>query len=217
MSPKSSTSWTFNCSEDKPEKFVSQHHHHTFVHSDCCLIIIIKSKEAKQSKQANKQTNKQTNKQASKQQAIKVIAKQLRNFKRKPRIKMALNSWSKLKRGTTSAEAISKVQDVQDSLNSTNVETLSRITRHHHPPTGYLQATGHFPSAVSIQQLRLLVSKIVTEVLSPPGHSSVQRTSQPGLSYSPSGLKQRSMESKARKSEASKQTVFIKTKKQNGV
>ena len=129
---------------------------------------------------------------------------------------MALNSWSKLKRGTTSTEAISKVQDVQDSLNSTNVETLSRITRHHHPPTGYLQATGHFPSAVSIQQLRLLVSKIVTEVLSPPGHSSVQRTSQPGLSYSPSGLKQRSMESKARKSEASKQTVFMKTKKQNG-
>ena len=107
---------------------------------------------------------------------------------------MALNSWSKLRRGTTSAEAISKVQDVQDSLDSTNVETLSRITRHHHPPTGYLQATGHFPSAVSIQQLRLLVSKIVTEVLSPPGHSSVQRTSQPGLSYSPSGLKQRSME-----------------------
>ena len=74
---------------------------------------------------------------------------------------MALNSWSKLKRGTTSAEAISKVQDVQDSLNSTNVETLSRITRHHHPPTGYLQATGHFPSAVSIQQLRLLISKIM--------------------------------------------------------
>ena len=52
-----------------------------------------------------------------------------------------------------------------------------------------LQSTLHY-----IQQLRLLVSKIVTEVLSPPGHSSVQRTSQPGLSYSPSGLKQRSME-----------------------
>ena len=74
---------------------------------------------------------------------------------------MALNSWSKLRRGTTSAEAISKVQDVQDSLDSTNVETLSRITRHHHPPTGYLQATGQFHIAVSIRQLRLVNMKIM--------------------------------------------------------
>ena len=73
---------------------------------------------------------------------------------------MALNCWSKLRRGTTSAETIPEVQDVQDCLNTTDVGTLSRITRHHHPPTGYLQA-GQFHSAVRIQQLRLLIMKII--------------------------------------------------------
>ena len=56
---------------------------------------------------------------------------------------MVLNWWSKLRsgRGTTSAKAIPKVQDVQDSLNITGVGTLSRATRHHHPLNGYSQAT----------------------------------------------------------------------------
>ena len=74
---------------------------------------------------------------------------------------MALNCWSKPRRGTTSAETIPKVQDVQDCHNTNAGGTLIRIARHHHPPTGYLQATGQFHTAVSIQQLRLLIMKIV--------------------------------------------------------
>ena len=151
--------------EDKPAKLVSQscwtvavvvssssssvspfglllHHHHHQV-------------EAKPVDKGNAQRKKERKKESKEGKQRK------RNFKTKSRIKMALNCWSKPRRGTTSAETIPKVQDVQDSLNTNDVGTVIRIARHHHPPTGYLQATGQFHTAVSIQELRLLIMKIV--------------------------------------------------------
>ena len=157
--------------EDKPAKLVSQscwtvavgvssssssvspfglllHHHHHQV-------------EAKPVDKGNAQRKKERRKERKKERKKAKKESKGRNFKRKSRIKMALNCWSKPRRGTTSAETIPKVQDIQDCHNTNAGGTLIRIARHHHPPTGYLQATGQFHTAVSIQQLRLLIMKIV--------------------------------------------------------
>ena len=63
---------------------------------------------------------------------------------------MAFNCWSKQR-----SHCIAEVQDVNESPNSSGVETHSIL-----PQTGYSQAKGKNPSAVSIQQLRMLIAKI---------------------------------------------------------